>query len=191
MKRLTECPQSSIQERHAWRASVVDIGTGMVLDVLADVPCVAFALDGKQWGSQTSRPDGVVVFDHGPDGGVAFIELKGTVDPEDPDKPFDQIRAGVEHFSNTEQHGGQHHERWAHGEDLPLATVGRRRAVIPLGGDHKTFGVIVVSRGGTRVRPRTFECGGRRCMIIVVQKHGSRGRRDVTLSDLLEQAGYG
>lgn len=191
MKRLTECPQSSTRERHAWRASVADAGTGMSLDVLADVPCVAFGLDGKQWGSQTRRPDGVVIFAYEPDGGVAFIELKGTVDPEEPDKPFDQIRAGVEHFSNIELHGGQHHEQWANGDDLPVAAAGRRRAEIPLGRAHATFGVIVVSRGGTRVRPRTFECGGRQYMIIVVQKHGTRGGRTVELAEILEQAGLG
>lgn len=190
MKRLTDCPQSCTHERHAWRASVVDVGTGMVLDVLADVPCVAFALDGKQWGSQTSRPDGVVVFDHDPDGGVAFIELKGTVDPEDPEKPFAQIRAGVEHFSNVEVHGGEHHEQWASGEDLPVAAAGRRQAAVSMGKEHATFGAIVVSRGGTRIRPQTFECGGRRCMIIVVQKHGSRGARSLELAELLSQVGH-
>ena len=191
MKRLTECPQSSTRDRHRWRASVVDVGTGMSLDVLADVPCVAFGLDGKQWGSQTSRPDGVVVFEHAPDGGVAFIELKGAVDPEDHDKPFDQIRAGVEHFSSTELHGGQHHEQWANGDDLPLAAAGRRRAAIYVAADHTTLGAIVVSRGGTRIRPQSFECSGRRCMIIVVQKHGSRGNRSVELSELLAQSGEG
>jgi hypothetical protein len=191
MKRLTDCPKSSKHERRSWRAPVVDVGTGMSLEVVADVPCVAFALDGKQWGAQTSRPDGVVVFEHEAHGGVAFIELKGTVDPENHDKPFNQIRAGVEHFSNTEVHGGKHHEQWANGDDLPLAPMGRSHAAIPLGRDHVTVGAIVVSRGGTRILPRTFECGGRRCMIIVVQKHGSRGSRSLELNELLQQAGLG
>lgn len=190
MKRLGECPQSSAHAHRRWCASVVDEGTGMSVQAFSDEPCVAFALDGEQWGSSTSRPDGVVVFEHGAAGGVAFIELKGTVDPDDPEKPFAQIRAGVEHFSNVEAHGGEHHEQWASGEDLPLAAAGRRRAPVSLGKEHATFGVIVVSRGGTRIRPQTFECSGRRCMIIAVQKHGSRGARSLELAELLAQVGH-
>jgi hypothetical protein len=189
MKRLNECPQSSTQAHRRWCASVVDDRTGMSVDVLSDDPCVAFALDGEQWGSPTNRPDGALVFEHGAAGGVAFIELKGTVDPENPERPFTQIRAGVEHFSNVEVHGGQHHEQWASGEDLPLAAVGRRGAPLCMGKEHVTFGVIVVSRGGTRIRPQTFECSGHRRMVIVVQKHGSRGGRSIELAELLEQVG--
>lgn len=189
MKRLTDCPTHSTSEQRRWRASVVDDGTGMSLEVLADVPCVAFALDGEQWGSPTSRPDGVVVFERDRAGGVVFVELKGRVDPEDPGRPFAQIRAGAEHFSNAQAHGRLHHDQWASGDDIPRAAAGRKQAPLRLGEEHITLGAVIVSRGGTRIRPQTFECSGRQCMIIVVQKHGGRGGRAVELSDLLEQAG--
>ena len=202
MRNLSDCPCDAltcVSGTRGYTATILDEKTGMSLMITSDdTPIVAYLLDGDQWGAATRRPDGVLVVDVGQEDGacVCFIELKGAIDPKEPDRPFDQIEAGVRHFHPDElhedegTHGREHHTKWAGGEDLPTAVRRQRREEIRLERGHKVRGIILTSRRGTTVAPRTIDLAGAKVRVVVVQHHGSHGVARLSLNELFHKAGF-
>lgn len=158
----------------------------MALELDSSEPFAGFLLDEDDcWQASGKRPDGVVVTQHA----VCFIELKGSIDPTDPDRPFEQVLAGARHFCPVEARGIEHHRRFADDDDLPSAPSGRRFARLRPPKAHPVAGAIVVGRGGTRHPPRDLTLGERTLRVFVVQRHGRAGRVAMTLDELLRSSG--
>ncbi|MBN2493357.1 MAG: hypothetical protein JXR96_02100 [Deltaproteobacteria bacterium] len=162
----------------------------MSLEVTSRRPIVAYLLDSEHWGSASERPDGLLVADaaRGEPASICFVEIKGAIDPEEADRPFEQIEAGVRHF-HPDTHGREHHEQWSNGVDLPSAARGRRHIEIRPEADHDVRGIILTSRGGTRYPPRTIQLSGKDIPISVVQCSGSYGEVKCSLRELYRRAG--
>lgn len=194
MKMLSACPSGALSGPHPYRAELVDPKTGMGVAFSSDSPIDVRRLDDDViWGTSGKRPDGVLIAGGSSSGLVCFLELKGAIDPDDPDRPFDQVLAGIDHFApskrtgGTGTHGDEHHERFENQSDFASARKGRKEIPIFPDPDHVVAGAIFTSRGGTRHPPRVELRAGKTVRIVVVQRHGPRGRVECPLDELLAQ----
>ncbi len=191
MKRLIECPSDvTCDGRRSWRGSLCERKGGVALEVTADRPFALHLLDDDELMGAGVRCDGLLVSELTAEGNACFIELKGAIDPDAPDQPFDQIAASIGHFAPKPEgtdHGEDHHALWRAGDDRPSAPRGRgalRELVV--GTKHGVAGAVVVVRGGSRHLPQTRTVAGRNVFVAVIQRHGERGRVKMTLDEIEE-----
>jgi hypothetical protein len=97
---------------------------------------------------------------------------------------------GASFASALSPHGSQHHDHWRQDEDLPLAPQGRQMVEIRLPADHLLFGVILVSRGGTRLPVERRTHGSKSLALIPLQLHGSNNQVSMPLADFLAHLGF-
>jgi hypothetical protein len=127
MKTLAECPCNVTYEgRLGWRASLREPKGGVELTVSGDRPFMLHLLDSDRLFAAGPRCDGLLITETGAEGLTCFVELKGAIDPEQPDRPFEQIRGAIEHFApgpGGSQGGEAHHAEWRAGNDPPVAVL--------------------------------------------------------------------
>jgi hypothetical protein len=190
VRTLVECPNNV--EHHGaagWSGSLREEKGGVEIEIGADRPFALHLLDASRFIATGPRCDGVLIADRGSAGLTCFLELKGAIDPDRADHPFEQIQGAIEHFApaphGPQAHGEEHHVAWRAGDDIPTAPRGRGRArAISVAPDHTVAGVVVVVRGGTRHPPRWLTIAGRTIFVAVIQKHGARGRVTMKLDDV-------
>ncbi len=190
MKALAECPNDVVCEGRAWRGRLRERKGGLTLEVVSAEPFALHLLDDDALITSGERSDGVLITESSAVG-TCFVELKGAIDPADPDHPFRQVQGSVEHFAPEPRgaHGGEHHAAWRAQTDRPDAPPrgrGKRRA-LAVSSEHVVTGMVVLPRAGTRVSPRWLEVAGRQVFVTVVQRHGSRGVLPMTMEEI-EQA---
>jgi hypothetical protein len=185
MNGLADCASRVRCEGRRWTGDLQERKGGVTLQVDGDRPFALHLLDDARIAMAGKRCDGVLIAETSGPGLVCFLELKGTIEVDQADQPFEQIQGAVEHFAVSKPHGRRHHDRWRDGEDLPTYPRGRG-APRPLGveADHSVGGAVIVVRGGTRVLPRIVEVGGRSIFVAVLQRHGARGRVMMALEEL-------
>lgn len=194
MRALAECP-SDVAHFGAigWRGSLREPKGGVRLQVSSDRPFALHLLDANELITTGPRCDGVLLTETGRSGLACFLELKGVIDPDKPDQPFDQIRGGIEHFApvpNTPTHGEDHHAAWRLTRDLPVAPRGRGRPKpIAMANEHDVVGAVIVMRAGTRHLPRWINVAGRDVFVAVIQKHGKWGQVTLTLDEIEASVG--
>lgn len=191
MKTLAACPVDVACTGNTWRGTLREKKGGLTLDVTGSAPFALHLLDDVTLIPTGERSDGVLVTEEPPDGLACFIELKGAIDPDDPDHAFRQVQGSVEHFAplpNGNPHGEAHHEAWRSGSDLPAAPPrgrGRPRN-LAVGAEHVVGGLVVVARGGTRLQSRWMTIAGRPVFVAVVQRHGANGVLPMTVEEIEE-----
>ncbi len=193
MRTLAQCP-SDVEHFGAmgWRGSLQEAKGGVKLHVSSDRPFALHLLDTNDLITSGPRCDGVLVSETGRTGLTCFLELKGVIDPDKPDQPFDQIRGGIEHFAPTpeQSHGEEHHAVWRVGKDLPVAPRGRGKPKpIAISNEHDVAGAVIVMRAGTRHRPRWLNVAGREVFVAVIQKHGKWGQVMLTMNEIEASVG--
>jgi hypothetical protein len=196
LKRLDECPSVVACTGRRWEGTLVEAkkegAGGIRAKVTADRPFSLHLLDDPAVNFERKRCDGLLVAETPDPGGLTcFIELKGSLDRDNLQRPFDQIVDAATHFAPAPggpAHGEEHHVAWRAADDLPVAPRGRGRAsALAVGKEHKVGGVVLVSRGGARVGGEWRKIAGRDVFIAVVQRHGVGGLIEIEL-DELEQA---
>lgn len=181
MKTLAECP-NNVTKKSRWVGTLTDT-SGLALEVSGDSPFALHLLDTDALIASGKRCDGVLVAEDL----TCFIELKSCIDPDKPDRPFEQLAGAVEHFQPVAgTHGDDHHVAWRAKTDLPVAPKNKKKSMpVPVSAEHRVSGLIVVSRGGTRHLPRELSlANGRRIWVHVLQKHASHNTASIELADI-------
>ena len=170
-----------------YRAELTERRNGLTITFKAAEPLSVYGLDDDAiWDGGGKRPDGVLISDVG---FVCFVELKGAIDATEPERGFEQLEGGVNHFCAWLAHGLVHHERFKRGDDRPSACIGRRDDLLALTSTHAVRGILVVRRAGARRPPRVVERGGKRVRLVVIQRHAPYGRMEVTVDALRAELG--
>lgn len=189
MKPLRECRNLVRPIQRNWEGTLESGPTK--LTVRGDQPFALYPLDDDALMGRAKKCDGLLVTEKPPPGGTCFIELKGAIDPQDPDRPFEQIQSSIDRFAplpGGTRHGEARHVQWRSGEDLPDAPRkrGSQRTELAVAAQHNVTGVIVTSRGGTRYQPRWITVAGRNVLISILQRHGTYGRVEVDVNELAD-----
>lgn len=188
-------PKGFKQKKRQYAVEIRDERTKMSIIVTHDAPLAGYNLDVQeaQWKQGEKHPDGVIMGELNGNVWVCFIELKGSMRPEEDkalpaEKALEQLEGGVRHFhpeglgTGRLSHGAEHHAAWADDED-PLEVKPSK--------DHRVIGIAVGLRQVPRPPPlRPLKVGPTRVSLRVVQLSSSeRNSVTVTFEELLKHAG--